>query len=476
MTLRIPALRFGGEYYSEAQHNVVDLGTQEVLAQLSQVIPAQIATDCQRSGLMDRAFTTLRKIPIQDRIAMSKLAGQYFICDTLPIGEEAQDFAGYREMVCRISGLSYPLLNQTAMRISATLDSTESIINGLSGGIPLEIFDTGFGNHAGAPVRLVPQLKTLGCCMPGNSPGVNVIPAIAPAFGVPYLIRPGSAEPVTAYRMTQAFIKAGFPAECFGYYPCGHAGANIIPDLTKGAIVFGSDETVGKWKHNPLIHRHGSGFSKLILGEDIVDEWEQYLDIIVNCIAGNSGRSCYAVSLIVTPRYRDEIAEEVARRLAKIKPLPLDDAKSMLSAMAMPSMAKKIDKSINDELATGGAEDVTARFREGERLTMLEGRTYMQPTLVACDDMDHPLARKEFLFPYAGIVEASNDKAFTRMGPTLSLGLVTRDPELETRAIMSEARLLNINTSTGVLQRSQPHEEHFLWLLYKRLSCVKRPL
>ena len=53
------------------------------------------------------------------------------------------------------------------------------------------------------------------------------------------VLKPGSAEPWTPYRLIQAFIKAGAPPEAFGFYPADHAGAGEILRRCGRGIVFG---------------------------------------------------------------------------------------------------------------------------------------------------------------------------------------------------------------------------------------------
>ena len=52
------------------------------------------------------------------------------------------------------------------------------------------------------------------------------IPAIS--LKTPVVIKPGKEEPWTPYRLIQAFIAAGVPAEAFGFYPTDHDGAATI--------------------------------------------------------------------------------------------------------------------------------------------------------------------------------------------------------------------------------------------------------
>ena len=78
---------------------------------------------------------------------------------------------------------------------------------------------------------------------------------------------------------------------------------------------------------------------------------------------------------------------------------------------------------------TPGAVDVTARYRPGPRLVRHEGSTYLLPTVVLCDSPDHPLANREFLFPFAAVVPLTADEMLRvpiPLGKTLVLTALTR--------------------------------------------------
>jgi acyl-CoA reductase-like NAD-dependent aldehyde dehydrogenase len=472
-SIRIPALCFGTVYDSMSRHPVVDLGGGQELASLGLVLENKIVVDCLRGGGIEQAFAKLQSIPVRKRIQMSVWAAHYFERAMLRCGDTTQTPDQYIDLLARTSGLSYALARANTDRICAALRDTEAIMNGLSRGLPLDIYDTGLGEQGGATVRLNPRIKALGACMPNNSPGVHVIWLISLAFGIPVLIRPGSSEPFTPYRLIQAFIEAGFPREVFGFYPCDHDAANRIPTLTQGAIVFGSDDTVKKWAGYPLVQVHGSGFSKLIIGEDLIEDWRSLIPQLALNVSANSGRSCFAVSTIVVPKYAKEIAAALAEELAKLKPGHLDDSSVMLSAMAMPNVAKSVDETITTGLKTGGAVDMSASYCDGDRLVIFEGRTYLLPTVILCDSMSHSLAREEFLFPYVAVVEASNENAFTQMGKTLALAVYTNDDSLKVHARRSGVSLISVNKPTSALDRKQPHEENLFELLFERQSYTE---
>ena len=86
---------------------------------------------------------------------------------------------------------------------------------------------------------------------------------------------------------------------------------------------------------------HGPGYSKVILGEDCVDEWEKYLDVMVASIVENGGRSCVNASSVWTPAHAEEISEALAERLARIFPRAAEDEAAQLAPFADPNVASR---------------------------------------------------------------------------------------------------------------------------------------
>ena len=110
------------------------------------------------------------------------------------------------------------------------------------------------------------------------------------------VLKPGPQEPWTPYRMGEAFVQAGFPSEAFSIYPGGgDVGAAVLQGCER-AMIFGGTATVKQYNGNPRVQPHGPGFSKILLGDDMVDKWENYLDIMVDSVLVNSGRGCISCS------------------------------------------------------------------------------------------------------------------------------------------------------------------------------------
>ena len=108
--------------------------------------------------------------------------------------------------------------------------------------------------------------------------------------------------------------------------------------------------------------------------------------------------------------HAERVAEALAERLATIVPRAADDDQALLAPFADPRVAERISQQIDAGSRRRARVDVTARYRSGPRLVTHEGSTYLLPTVVLCDSPDHPLANREFLFPFAAVVALAADE------------------------------------------------------------------
>ena len=171
------------------------------------------------------------------------------------------------------------------------------------------------------------------------------------------------------------------------------------------SVVFGGQPTVDRYRGNPRVQAHGPGFSKILLGDDQVDRWEQYLDMMVESVFINSGRSCINCSGIWASRHTREIADAIAQRLAAVRPLPPEHPDAALAAFTVPGVAEAISQSIDADLKAPGVTDVTAKYRDAERLVRNGKSDYLLPTVVHASSPDAAIAQKEFMFPFVTVVE-----------------------------------------------------------------------
>jgi hypothetical protein len=86
--------------------------------------------------------------------------------------------------------------------------------------------------------------------------------------------------------------------------------------------------------------------------------------------------------------------------------------------------------------------------------------------------MEHPLSNREFLCPYASVVEVPQDEMLRAIGPTLVVTAITQDEGFKKQLLRaSNVERLNIGPlSTMKISWDQPHEGNMFEFLYKRRS------
>jgi acyl-CoA reductase-like NAD-dependent aldehyde dehydrogenase len=470
----LPVLRFGRSYESLDKLEIKDHRTGEVKATVSTINAGILRKDFRRLG---EARAALKKLTVAQLIELSAKAGELFLNGTLPLGDKGhtQSADEYVATLSATSGLPHVMVRRNMAKIHYALTHLSEVLNGLSRGLDFTILDKGFGEQFGTKLSFFPTCQALGLVMPSNSPAVNSLWLPAIALKTPVVIKPGREEPWTPFRLIQAFIAAGVPGEAFGFYPTDHEGAGEILKSCGRALIFGDKNTMAQYANNPAIQLHGPGWSKFVIGDDCIESWRDYIDVIAGAISDNGGRSCINASAVVVPKYAAEIADALAQKLGPIAPTRNDDPEARLSGFANPKMADFIDASIEDGLQTPGAEDATAKYRGGPRKVEFEGGVYLRPTIVRCDSFDHPLANKEFLCPYASVVTCPQSQMLSKIGYTLACSAITKDPafiaELEA---FGEIDRLNIGpVSTMKISWDQPHEGNMFEFLYQRRSIER---
>ena len=470
----IPALRRGKAYESLDSVEVKDFRTGELRATVSQVNAGIVRKDLARVA---DAQAALKKFSVAQLIEICAKTGEQFLNGTLPLGDKGhtQSPQQYVETLSSTSGLPHVMVRRNMEKIHLALTNMKTVLNGLARGLDFSILDSGSGEQFGTRLSYFPTTPALGLVMPSNSPAVNSLWLPSIALKTPVIIKPGKEEPWTPYRLIQAFIAAGAPAEAFGFYPTDHEGAGEILKTCGRALIFGDKSTTAQYANNPAIQIHGPGWSKILIGEDCIESWRDYVDVMVASISDNGGRSCINASAIVVPKYAAEIADALAQKLGPIQPTKADDPDARLSGFANPKMADFIDGAIEDGLITSGATDVTAKYRNGSRKATLDGGTFVRPSVVLCDSFAHPLANREFLCPYASVVQVPQSEMLKHIGYTLAASVITKDAAfIEHVMAYPHIERLNIGpVSTMKISWDQPHEGNMFEFLWQRRSIER---
>jgi len=463
--IHIPVLRWGEPYKSLDVDKVVHFATGEVLAEVGRANAGLVERDMRHA---QRARDVLREIPIADLMQMIKKAADLYTKAELPLGNGTQTPEQFVRMQSATTGLPEHMCRFNMEKNHFVLNQMDKILDALTRGLDLNVLSHGYGvEPRGVPISYQAQSPVLGMVLPSNSPGVHTLwlPIIPMQIGL--VLKPGPQEPWTPYRMTQAFVQAGVPKQAIAIYPgLGDVGAAVLQHCPR-SLIFGGSATVEQYKGNPRVQAHGPGFSKILLGDDQVDNWRKYLDIMVDSVLVNSGRGCINCSGIWASRHTKEIAEAIAERMGPIQPLPPEDPKSALAAFTVPKQADAINADIDNDVKAAGVTDLTAKY--GPRLVKKERCDYLRPTVILCDSPEPAIAKKEYMFPFCTVVKCPQEKMLEAIGPTLVCSAVTEDKKFQ-RALLDATHIDRLNLGplkTIQLNWLQPHEGSIVDFLFR---------
>ena len=118
------------------------------------------------------------------------------------------------------------------------------------------------------------------------------------------------------------------------------------------------------------------------------------------------------------------------------------------------------------------------RLRKGPRLVQAHGATFLLPTVIHCASPEHPLANREFLFPFVSVVDVTADHMAAMpecLGSTLAVTALTHDQALIQRLVDSDliGRLNLGPLQTNRIAWDQPHEGNLFEHLYGRRAFQK---
>lgn len=463
--INIPVLRWGEPYESLETDEIVHFDTGEVLATVGRANAAMVERDMRFAA---RARDVLREIPIGDLLKMVKQAGELYAKAELPLGDGTQTPDQFVRMQSATTGLPEHMCRFNMEKNNFVLSNIDKILDALTRGLDLNILTRGYGMESrGVPVSYQCQSPILGLVLPSNSPGVHTLwlPIIPMQVGL--VLKPGQQEPWTPYRMASAFFQAGIPRQAIAIYPGRSDVGAAVLNSSPRSLIFGGSATVEQYKGNPRVQAHGPGFSKILLGDDKVDQWEKYLDVMVDSVFVNSGRGCINCSGIWASRHTEQIAEAIAARIGPVEPLPPNDPKSALAAFTVPGQADGVNADIEAALKEPGVKDMTAKY--GNRLVKKARCDYLRPTVIHCDNPDVAMAKKEYMFPFCTVVKCLQDKMLEKIGPTLVCTAITDDKKFQ-RSLIDAVHIDRLNLGpipTVKLNWLQPHEGNIVDFLFR---------
>jgi aldehyde dehydrogenase (NAD+) len=296
--------------------------------------------------------------------------------------------------------------------------------------------------------------------IPWNYPlqilGRSVAPALA--MGNCAVLKPAEEAPLTALRIGELALEAGFPAGALNVVPgYGHtAGAALTRHPGVGHISFTGSVEVGHLISHaaadnliPVTMELGGKSPNIVFADADLD---RAVPTVVNAILQNAGQTCSAGSrLLVQAQVHDQVVEQIARTFAEIIVGPaLDD----------PALGPLISSAQRDRVSSyvsGLGSDGQIRFG-GQPLSggRFGNGFFFQPTLIDDVDRGSPMFREEVFGPVLAVTPFSGvDEAVALANGTdygLVSGVWTRDirtAERMTRDVLSGQVFVNTYGASG---------------------------
>jgi len=474
--IELPAIRWGEPYQSLDVDEVNHFYTGEPVARVHTVGAGIIRRDAKKAK---RARQLLQAMSPMELIEKCKAAGELFESGTLAVGAVSsgggrQSAADFVQQQSATTGMPISMCEANVTKNAFVLKNIDQILDCLTRGLDLDILARGYGEESrGVTVSYQAQCDALGAVLPSNSPGVHTLwlPVIALQIGL--VLKPGRSEPWTPYRVFAAMVEAGIPKEAFCLYP--GAGAEIggaILASCRRSMIFGGPQTIEQYAGNPGVQVHGPGFSKIIFGDDCVDDWRQHLDLMVDSVYRNGGRSCINCSSIYASRHTEAIAAALAEKLGPIEVLPPDTPSAGLAAFTIEGAAKAIWEAVERDVENPRVTDMTASYGDrlvGDQLVERPPVAYLRPVVLHHGSHESESRNKEYMFPLVNVVECPQEKMLQAIESTLVCTAITADENFRRDLIAStEIDRLNLGPiPTPQLDWLQPHEGNLMEFLYR---------
>ena len=310
------------------------------------------------------------------------------------------------------------------------LSEMRRILTSLTRGLDLDVLTRGYGEERGVPISYQAQSPVLGLVLPSNSPASTRCGCRSSRCKSVWSSNRGRRSRGRRTGWPRRSFRPAFRAKRSRFIPAKGRSARPSSTSCERSLVFGGTPTVDRYRGNPKVQAHGPGFSKILLGDDQVDDWEKYLDVMVDSVFANSGRGCINCSgHLGQPSHARDRRCARASGWPAIRPLPAEHPEASLAAFTVPGVADAVSQAIDADLQAAGVEDVTPRYREGARGREGGQRAeYLLPTIVHCD-ISRPGHREEGIhvpFRDGGRVPAGA-RCSSAIGPTLVCSAITND-------------------------------------------------
>ena len=272
-------------------------------------------------------------------------------------------------------------------------------------------------------------LGVVGAIVPWNFPLLMATWKLAPALamGNSVVLKPSEKSPLSAIRLAEIAMEAGLPAGVFNVVP-GYgkgAGEPLALHMDVDGLVFTGSTAVGKQllqcagrSNLKRAYMECGGKSPNLVFADAPD-LDKAAKAAASAIFYNQGEVCTAASrLLVERSVKDEFVARVVEAGRRMQPRhPLEPGAPM-GAMV-------------DEIQTGrvlgyieqGVSEGARLVLGGQRVDVVAGGCYIEPTVFDEVAHEHTIAREEIFGPVLSVIAFDTEEQALRMANDSDYGL-----------------------------------------------------
>jgi glyceraldehyde-3-phosphate dehydrogenase (NADP+) len=276
-----------------------------------------------------------------------------------------------------------------------------------------------------AHVRRVP-LGPIAGITPFNFPLNLVVHKLAPALaaGCPIVIRPASQTPVTALKLAEIVLEAGWPEDAIAVVPSTtQDAAPLVEDDRIKLLTFTGSPAVG-WSLKPRAGRKRvtlelGGNAAVIVHEDADAEFAA--DRVAWGATVQQGQTCISVQRVYAHESLARFTEGLVERFERLKVGdPLDD-ETDVGPLIDSGAADRVEEWLQ-EAVDGGAEIVVGGGRDGNTIEPTILTNLEESMRVSCEEVFAPVVG---VYGYSDVDDAIRAAGASSFG--LQAGLFTHD-------------------------------------------------
>ncbi len=289
----------------------------------------------------------------------------------------------------------------------------------------------------GLDFTLREPIGVVGMIVPWNFPQNMAAWKLGPALatGNTCILKPASWTPLSAIRLAELALEAGFPPGVVNVVtgPGGTAGAALAAHPGVGKIAFTGETTTGQEimrlaaNNVKKVSLELGGKSANICFADA--DLEKFAAAAPMSVFDNAGQNCTARSRILVERsVHDRVVELFAQQTAKLVVGDPGDDKTQVGSLVHPRQLERVAEFIESAQSEGARLVIGGQPPEDAALA---GGAFLMPTIFDGATADMRFIREEIFGPVVGIITFDSEEEAVRLANDTPYGLAgsvwTRD-------------------------------------------------